>query len=251
MPNKPVMWDSEAPLELFEGEKQNHNQALRRYHMMGPDRSLRKLAEIFKEEKKKRERGDTSVSYVPTTSFATLANWSAEDDWVNRVIQRDMLDTAAKQYEWKERQEEIRELDWEHGSELRELAWKVIQVAPSFVRRSRKVVDEGSPRVVNMEGEVQREGRPREIVQTVQLSVSDLIKVEEVASKLQRLAAEMDQSRTAVSMDWREEAERAGIPPAQAFETLVTLFADRIQSGSGESDDSGGAEGSTKTDLDE
>lgn len=251
MPDKPVIWDAEAPLELMEGEKPSHNAALRRYYMMGADRSLRKLAEIFEEEKKQRQRGDTSIPYVPTTSFGTLADWCSDGDWVNRCIQQDMLDTAAKQKEWEERQDAVRELDWEHGSELRELAWKVIQVAPSFVRRSRKVVDDGSPRVVDMEGNVKREGRPKMIVQTVQLSVSDLVTVEKIASKLQRLAAEMDQSRSSINLDWREEAERAGIPPAQAFEALVTFFTDRIQSGSGEPADSGGAQGSTETDLDE
>lgn len=244
------LWDREAPLEPIEGERPDQNNALRRYYMMGNDRSLRKLAKIYLEEHKNRKRGDISIPAVPTTSIHTLATWSADLDWVNRAMQKDMLDQAEIDKQWQERRQQVREDDWSHASQLRTLAQRILDAAPSFVKHTRKVVDEGTPRVLTLEGEVVKEGRPREIVVTVALSVSDLVRVEKSASRLARLAAEMDESRRTITVDWREEAERAGLSPSTVYSDLVAQLVSGIESGSGGATPSGGAEGGATPDED-
>lgn len=236
-------WNPEDPLGKIVQESGLANAALHRYAIMGKTRSLRKLADAFEQDQRQRDRGDTTIPQVPTTSFATLAGWSSKYDWQNRVMQWEMLQHLEEEERWKERRKKVREDDWSHATELRELAERIITAAPAFIKRSRRVVDDGKPQIVDMEGTVVSEGRPREIVVTVALSISDLEKVEKLASRLARLAAEMDESRKSVRIDWREEARSAGLDPTEAYEQLVSSYVTAIRRGN-DATDGGGAEGS-------
>jgi hypothetical protein len=210
---------------------------------------MRKLAEHFEKQEKKRERGDMTVPVVPTTSFATLADWSSKYDWQNRVMQWEMLQRLEEEEEWKERRKQVREDDWTHAQKLRELAERIINAAPAFINRSRRVVDDGAPRVVDLEGNTVKEGRPREIVITVALSITDLVRVEKIAMEMARLAAEMDQTRQAVTVNWRQEAENAGLNPAEVYEQLVRSYVADIRRRN-DPTDSGSSEGSSETNGD-
>lgn len=243
-------WNPESPLDPIKGEKPHHSAALHDYALMGSRRSVRKLAERYEDEKKKRQRGDTSVPPVPTTSKGTLSLWSRKFDWVNRVLQHDMLQRAEEAKVWEERRKEVREVDWSHASQLRTLAQRIIDAAPAFIHRTKKVVDDGTPEIRDLEGNVIREGRPRQEVITVALSVADLVRVEKLASKLHRMSAEMDGSRAHLTVSWREEAERAGISPSMAYEKLVALLVADQRRGSLPAP-GGSSEGGSETDGDE
>lgn len=241
MPN--TLYDLQDPLGRIEGEKARHIRALNRYARLGSRRTLKMLATVYQEEEKKRKRGEARVPEPPTTSYGTLSDWSSRFHWQNRVLQWEMLQRADEEAEWKERRKKVREDDWSHSAELRELAERIIKAAPAFINQKRRVVDDGVPRIVNLDGEVIKEGRPKEIVTTVALDITALEKVEKLASKLARMSAEMDQARHHVSVDWRNEAENAGLDPAEAFEQLVESYVTSISAGN-EPDDGGGAEGS-------
>jgi len=242
-----MTWDPQEPLTRMEGETPKSHAALHEYAVMGRTRSLRKLANHFEEERKKRDRGDMTVPEVPTTSFATLADWSSKYAWQNRVMQWEMLERLEEEELWKERRKVVREEDWTHASKLRELAERIIDAAPAFINRSRRVVDDGTPRVVDLEGNVVKDGRPREIVVTVALSITDLVRVEKIAMEMSRLAAEMDQTRQSISIDWKQEAENAGLDPAEVYEQLVKSYVANIRRRN-DSTDSGSSEGSSEAD---
>ena len=242
-------YDSEDPLARMEDESPHQNAALHRYAVMGSMRSLKKLAQVFEEEQKKRDRGDKTIPKVPTTSYGTLCKWSTNNDWVNRVMQWEMRQRLEEEEMWKERRKQVREDDWTHARELRQLAEKIIAAAPAFINRSRRVVDEGTPTIIDLEGEIVKQGKPREIVVTVALSIADLVRVEKIAMQMGRLAAEMDESRTRVSVDWQREAANAGLDPTEAFESLVGSYVTAIRRGDN-ADDGGGAEGSATQDSD-
>lgn len=242
-------WNPENPLAPIDGETDKANQGLHDYALMGRHRALKKLAEKYEEDERRRARGDTSVPDPPTLSEYTINNWSAKYDWQNRVLQWEMLQRERDEELWQQRRDQVRDDDWTHATKLRNLALRIIDAAPAFINRTRKVVDEGKPEIRDLTGEVLEKGRPREIVVTVALSVTDLARIEKLAHKLARLAAEMDEVGRRPSADWRKEAEQAGISSAEAFETLVKSYVANISRGDG-ADDGGGAEGSPTPDGD-
>jgi hypothetical protein len=243
-------WDQEDPLAIIEGvETPAQNAALRDYALMSHPRSLRRLGKHYQAENEKREKGDKSIAPPPTISQATLQRWSAKYDWVNRCMQWEMLLKIEDEEIWKDRRGTVREEDWKHGNALREIAQRIIDATPGFIKRTRKIVDEGKPQIVNLEGEILDPGRPREIVVTVALNISDLVRIEKLAMQMLRMSAEMDQSQTRVIHDWRREAESAGLDPTDVFENLVAQLV-ASKHGGDESTDGGGGEGSRSPDVD-
>lgn len=243
-------WDQEDPLAIIEGvETPAQNAALRDYAMMSHPRSLRRLGKHYQDENDKRERGDRSVAPPPTISPATLQRWCTKFDWVNRCLQWEMLLKIEDESLWKDRRDHVREEDWKHGDSLRQIAQRIIDAAPGFIKRTRKIVDEGKPQVVNLNGEILDPGRPREIVITVALSIADLVRIEKLSMQMQRMAAEMDQSQTRVIHDWRQEAESAGLDPTEVFENLVAQLV-AAKHDSDAATDGGSESGSSTPDID-
>lgn len=67
-------FDPADPLALVAGETERANAALRDYAMMGPGRSLLRLAEAYR----------TRTGGVPTKQLSTLKAWSARYHWRER-----------------------------------------------------------------------------------------------------------------------------------------------------------------------
>lgn len=242
-------WDPEDPLAPAENETAKCNAALRDYALLGHVRSLKMLGRKYENDEKKRQRGNKSVAPPPTTSQATINYWSARWDWVNRVLVWEMLKKDEEEAVWAGRREKVREDDWSHAKALRDLAQRIIDAAPAFIKSSRKVVDDGTPRVVDLDGNIIKPGRPREIVVTVELSITDLVRVEKLASRLARLSAEMDESYRHITVDWRQEAKNAGIDPTEFFEKLVRQVTADQHRGD-KPTGGGGSEGSTTQTVD-
>ncbi|MCK4958003.1 MAG: hypothetical protein KAT00_01350 [Planctomycetes bacterium] len=165
-----IIWNPETPLERVKGESRKSNQALRDYAMMGSGRSLRKLAERYKQY----------ANEPPTRFNNTLATWSLKNHWVARVEAWTVIEHKREQTEWEKRRREIRQVDWKHAERLRELADKIIEASPAFIKR----------RVKLERGEIVNGVRVDRQIITVALDGHLLTKLEKVSSDLGRLAAE-------------------------------------------------------------
>jgi len=98
--------------------------------------------------------------------------------WQDRARAYDDHLAALDRERWEQRQRELREADWATGDELRDLAAQILEHAPKFLKTTR--------RVVKGQG-----GEPDQVVTTVELDGTFLLKTIKLASDIQRVAAGM------------------------------------------------------------
>lgn len=182
-------FDPENPLGRCPGESLRANQALRDYALLGPGRSIRKLLEEYQEQKRVQTeyKASTEKSALrqpgapppapPTTRLATLASWSADGQWLDRVAAWEELLDAELQIEWTKRRDEHRQDEWKLRSDLFELAEGILAEGPKFLQTRRRVQKDGT-----------------EII-TIALDARVAIQAGELASKLGRLATDMETER--------------------------------------------------------
>jgi len=188
-------WDYDDPLarvmrpkgveSRWSGETRHSHLALQHYYELGSHRSMEKLHARYLKEA---EQGQ----YPPTQSLCTLKSWCMYYQWRLRVTRRAELDQQMFADMLAEARVEALVNDWDLGGQLRGLAQKILDAAPAFTRKQKRVVDPGEPTVVTDDGTVIREGKPREVVITVAMNSSDLAKIAKLASDLQRTAAGLD-----------------------------------------------------------
>jgi hypothetical protein len=107
-------WDADNPLGRAKGETRKANAALRDYVLMGAGRSLRGLHERYCLQ----SAHDPPTDTAPTRRFKTLASWSTKYDWQARVARFDELEADRTLAAWRERQDEIREREWDATGKL-------------------------------------------------------------------------------------------------------------------------------------
>lgn len=180
-------WNLKAPLERAKGVGRRANQALRDYAMMGTGRSLRKLLKRYRGQK-----ADNPQTELPTVKWGTLSGWSCKYDWVARVDAWTAIKQEEEETEWKERQRQIRQQDWSHGQQLREMAAKILEAAPAFIKR-RERIEQGEP-------DAQGHRVDTKII-TVALDGHLLTKLEKLASDLSRRAAKMEKDIITVTTE--------------------------------------------------
>ena len=90
--------------------------------------------------------------------------------------------------QWIARREQVREKDWNIGSDLRELAIKILGHSPNYIIEKQRIVKGGK-------------GKPDKIIITLALDVNAAVKVADLASKLQRLAAGMETENLVAEFD--------------------------------------------------
>lgn len=157
------------------GESKKAHAAFLDYARMGPARSLRKLHEAYREHV---SNGSQTKRQVPTDSFSTLATWSVRNNWQERVKAFDEEQSRIDAQLWEERRRQEREADWDIGSRMRKLAADILTEAPSYLKTQRRVIKG-------------RDGEPDREIVTVRLDGRLAVKAAELASQLQRLAADM------------------------------------------------------------
>ena len=158
------------------GEPQKAYAAFLDYCRLGPGRSLAKLLDRYQSASK--ARPDSAPVLPPTKRLATLKGWSARFTWQTRVEAWDTAQQAAEQAEWAARRTQIREADWQAGEALRALAAQMLDQTPQFLKTTRRLV------------KGQHGAADREVI-TLALDQGTLFKAVELASKLQRQAAEL------------------------------------------------------------
>jgi hypothetical protein len=173
----PSAWET---LARRPGETLRAHAAFLDYVRMGPGRSLRKLFELYRD----RSGIEAGSEKPPTKRLNTLREWSVSYAWQKRLeawtVERGQRDQAL----WEQRRRELREADWQTGEKLREQANAALDQVPQFLKTTRRVV--------------RAKGQPEREVITMGLKLGEVAGAAEIASKLQRLAAEMPTERQQV-----------------------------------------------------
>lgn len=160
-------WDHDNPLSRCKGETRKAHDALQSYFHMGSGRSLRKLLEQYCQQ---------IDQEPPTKRFKTLADWSTRYAWQARIDRAKEIDDDALQREWATRREEWKQEEWDIAAKLLERAQQMLTFPVAEIVHQ------------NDDGSVQ-------IVKPAKWKPVDVARFAEVASKLARLAAEMETDR--------------------------------------------------------
>jgi hypothetical protein len=160
-----ISFDPERPLDRIQGETLRANAALRAYALMGPGRSLRKLAQNGSQQ--------TGTKHLPS-----LERWSRQLGWVRRVEAWEQIQAEEDERLWAERRNEVRELGFQKGMALMELVDGILAEAPKFVRTTRHF----------------DKANKREIV-TMQLDLRVALRALREADRILRLSSEMETDR--------------------------------------------------------
>jgi hypothetical protein len=176
----PADWET---LAQRAGEPDRAHSAFLDYVRLGPGRSLRKLLARYRGQTEGEPRADFQP---PTQRQATLEAWSTRWEWQARLTAFKAEQDTREQQRWEQRQREIREADWQTGTNLRTLAAQIFAQAPQFLKTSRKLIRG-------------KTGEPDREVITLMLDVATAIRAIETGSKLQRLAAGMPDSHTEIT----------------------------------------------------
>jgi hypothetical protein len=184
-----IVFDPDSPLSRCRGELPRAHDALLDYYRLGSGRSLRAIHAEY------RERSESEgITKVPTKRFATLSKWSTANRWQERIelqsridleTERRMKEEAlrAEAEKWAQRQLDVRERDWQQGEELRVLVDRILGESPKFIKNSRRFIPG-------------RNGDPDREIITVGIDAKLMTNALVAASKLQRLAAEMETDHT-------------------------------------------------------
>lgn len=178
-----VYWDALNPLKPVEGESTAASRALTDYATMGFRRSLERLFNKYED-----------MEDPPITNKSTLSGYCMKYDWVDRAKRFDELQRERDESTWRERRDQIREKEWDNFYRLQEIVSDILDDMPKFVHRQEKVVDKGSATVVDAQGRMIHEGRPKERVIVLSMDVNAAIKFIRTASDIGRRAAEMDKT---------------------------------------------------------
>ena len=160
-------FDHETPLARCKGETRKAHDALQDYWLMGSGRSIRKLLQKYNEP-------DTESP--PTRHFATLAGWSTRYAWQARIDRAKQIDDEALQREWEDRRKEWKQEEWDIAAKLLERAQQMLTFPVAEVT-------------------YQNDDDSVQIVKPAKWKPVDIARFAEVASKLARLAAEMETER--------------------------------------------------------
>lgn len=180
-----VTYDPDNPLARCHSESKLANAGLLDYYQMGSGRSLRTLFSKYRNQ-----NSNSALTPSPTNRLSTITTWSVRFSWQERIARREELDLAedkrvkSKALEesakaWAERRLAVRERDWEQAEAIRDLMDEVLESAPKYIKRRQRTIKG-------------KDGAPDTIVITESLDVKLMITGTQVASKMQRLAAEME-----------------------------------------------------------
>ena len=146
--------------------------------------------------------------------------------WAMRARAYDDAQNAKEREIWEQRRRAIREEEWAIGDRLLDRARRML-TATLFER-----INDGANGLV--------------IHKPSNWSEADITRTFEMALKVQRRAADMDQGRLLIEHDWKAQLEKAGINAEDIFNKLVNELAVGMardsDAGSSEFDDSGGDE---------
>lgn len=174
-------FDPEKPLARLRNEPLKHHAALLDYYKLGEGRSLAKLQECYRE----------APNLPPTKRLKSLKTWSVRYMWQARIAAQKLLDDAEDARIWAERRRNVREADYQQAERLRDLANRMLDESPDFIKRKEKFI----------KGE---DGEPDQLIVTLEINSRLLIDAAKLSSDLARRAAGMETDTVKIN-DWRVE----------------------------------------------
>lgn len=160
------------PWSRMPGESSKAYAAFCAYYQAGPfDRSIDAAWRAIN----RLQTGKDSAAKKPVPGH--VVRWSQTYHWVERATAYDDDQAERAREQWEQRRQEMREREWQQANRLRDLADRILEQAPKFVKDSRQVIpgQNGAP--------------DREII-TLALDAVLMLRALEVASKLQRLSTD-------------------------------------------------------------
>ncbi len=210
------LWNWDDPLRRCPAMKETRaaNLALRDYARMSGRRSLRELLGTYRQQ-----ASCDSHAKLPTLKQKTLFSWSIRYDWVARVTRHDdivyTLEEEACRQKWEERRVEIRDREYDHAEMLIEKAIAMLQYPIREVERVTDVSDDG--KTVH-----------KTIVMPAKWSFSTPNQLLDLASKLSRLAAEMETDRKTLDVDWQNAVKKLGLDPAAVLNEMARQMVEQM-----------------------
>lgn len=159
-------------LAQVDGESRRAHQAFHDYALMGAGRSLGKLLGWYAE---RAAAGEMPAS----TKRSTIETWSARHRWQERVGAWEAEVARLEVLAWEARRREQREREWKMAARLLDRAEAMLAFP---LERTRQEIGE--------------DGEAVTIVEPAGWRQVDIARVAELASKLARLAAEMETEST-------------------------------------------------------
>jgi hypothetical protein len=198
------LWNYDNPLQRCPELRESRaaNQGLHDYALMGARRSLRSLVEQYANR--------PQAEKPPTRHASTLFGWSLRYSWVARVNRHDEIEQVRAQDEWRERRDQIRQTEWDMHEALIEKAQRMLEFP---IRETETIMEDGVTRLT---------------IKPIKWSGGTPAQYLDLASKLARLAAEMETDRIKVD-DWRDEFKKAGVDPQEIYNELVEAAAKRMR----------------------
>lgn len=141
-------------------------------------------------------RGRRPVGSIFENSVSWMDRAKAWDDEKDRQWERD----------WDERRRKLREDEYETADKLKKRADTML--AATLFRRTIESQD----------------GKTVTIIEPTEWGEADIARLYDLAYKLSRRAAEMEQGRVKI-VDWKSELLEAGIDPEAAYQNVVDLLA--------------------------
>lgn len=179
-----------------------------RYRLKGAQRTL--LGTVRQEAE---ESGRLKLpTRVPGSWYTQFYKWR----WRQRAEAWDAWRRQMEEQRWERRRRKVREEEWKLADDL--IAKAKQMLAMPIVRTVRETSEDGQ--------------QVTTIVEPARWRQADVARFVELADKLRRLAAEMETER----VNWRAEAESAGIDPDMAYQQAVSAIAAYLAEGAGPAD---------------
>jgi hypothetical protein len=181
----------------------------------------RSLAEAYRRYRSSQGYGKVDTAQVP----GSWANWYRGANihgkkpknsvyehalsWAKRAEAYDQYLWQQEQDIWISRRRKLKEQEWDLGERL--------------IRRAEDML-----KAILFERTTDGPNGQTIIVKPTNWSETDIGRTLDLALKLQRRAADMDQGKLAVEHDWKQQLEAAGLNAGEAFEKLVNELVNGI-----------------------
>jgi len=183
-----LVWNTDDPLALCEGESLAANQALNDYALLGPARSLTNLHQTYTEP----APPGSQPRSVPSAQLRTLKGWSSADSWQERVARYDALvherERAEYERRWAKRREAEREDTWQLAQDLRAKAKEMLKFPLVDVEQV----------TAQRRGPNGMQQVDMTVIKAARWALRDIASLGETAAKLARLSADMPTDRVAI-----------------------------------------------------
>ncbi len=196
-------WDSDASFARFheyylpQESPRSLNEAYRRYlaDRRGPDKGQTKAREKEAPGGWRRWFRGQNGKGQPIPDAKT---------WEQRAAAYDDYLAEIDRAKWEQRHRDLREQDWQAGADLRALAGQILEQTPQFLTTKRRLIRG-------------KDGAPDQLVTTVELDGAFMLKVIDLASKLQHQATEITPAQ-------KHEHSGPGGGPIQSEVSEVHLY---------------------------